>query len=96
MGDSPEVWEANAARFFWDLYDTTTIFDYDGTYTDNNLDSFHNLLIEWDDFPAGTGDGDRAQSGLDGRNAWDFRKYYPNSFSEIYVNCLDGSVPNSG
>ena len=84
---------ANSARFFWDLYDSTQIWDNYGIYTDNTSDSFHNLLNVWDDFSSGSADGGALEPAPNGKNVWDYYGYYSASLSEIYSNCLNSSSP---
>lgn len=85
----PHLLEANVARYFWDLYDSTAV---DEKYTEALSKNFATLLSVWDAFPSGYGDGDVMETGSDGRNAWD---YSNNAYSIIgsnssilYNNCI--------
>lgn len=98
--------EANVARFFWDLYDSTTEDESatgscGGVCTqgcgggfDNNSVSLSDLIIDWDDFPDGTDNGDNREKNsdgstdVDGRNARDFQSHKQWACSELYLNCL--------
>ncbi len=92
---SPERCRGNAARFFWDMYDSTTEGD------DGN--DVHNLTISrikdiWMLFMAGTSNLRECEEDDDGRNAIDFYSYALvssiNIMNEIEQNCLESQDPN--
>lgn len=86
---NPHRREGNVARFFWDLYDTTSVFDTTGGYTDDAAWSFHSILVTWDYFPAGTANRKNNESDDNGRNAYDYTYYAPSAQGEMHVNCLE-------
>lgn len=52
QGNWPWTSEANVARYFWDLYDSTSVGDgWLPGATDNTSLPFSTILSDWDDFP---------------------------------------------
>lgn len=81
--DNPHTARGNVARWYWDLFDSTN-----ETSSDNANYTLSLLTSTWDEFPAGTGDADAAETGDDGRNAWDYECYEALAHSELTLNCL--------
>lgn len=90
IGSSPETAPGNVARFFWDVYDSTT--SNEGG-TDNSHKSFGAMLSVWDDFSAGTGNWQNNESGSNGVNVYDYYHYDTSVGDEIVNNCLDNQDP---
>lgn len=85
---NPHRREGNVARYFWDLFDSTTVDDSHNGYTDNVSTSLDDLIRVWDDFPAGSGNRQAFESDDNGVNVHDYA-YYDGSFvGEKYLNCL--------
>ena len=92
---APYERRGNAARYFWDLYDSTAEGD-DGNDTHNlTLSQLKNI---WYIFNNGTDDLQDCESDDDGRNAWDYYAYgmYYSIDSEdlIEQNCLEDQDTN--
>jgi len=95
--------EGNAARFFWDLYDTTN--ESGESSVDDTSVSLKTLVDVWSDFDSGTSErqaeeGGRPGNRSNGRNAWDYVCQFPDARSELLLNCLDEQdgklLPNGG
>ena len=98
--NSPERSRGNAARFFWDLYDSTANGSND-LYNISN-ESVISIASLWDDFEIGEDNRENDEEfppnhddGCDdGRNWWDFC-YYDGSDEYWYYlgdNCLDAQT----
>jgi len=92
---SPHKCEGNAARYFWDLYDSTTEGDDSNDVLDLALFQIKNI---WHIFNDGTNDLQDCESDDDGRNAWDYYAYgmYYSIDSEdvLRQNCLEDQDTN--
>ncbi len=92
MSGNPEDEEANVARFFWDVFDSTTLGD-DGN--DNSDESFATMTLVWDNFadtyPALYNNRGTLETGENGRNLYDY-KYWASFGSglsgEMTQNCV--------
>jgi hypothetical protein len=99
---SPHRIEGNAARFFWDLYDSTN--ESRGRLVDDTTVSLETLIDVWSEFDPGTSEreaeeGGRPGDNSNGRNAWDYVCRFPDARSELLLNCLfeqEGVVPLDG
>jgi hypothetical protein len=87
--DQPHRRRGNAARFFWDLYDSTTTGDDD---KDDLTWTFSKTAGIWTDFPAGTANRQAQESGSNGRNVEDYIFYHVGLLSERQQNCLNAQV----
>ena len=92
-GNEPHRIEGNVARFFWDLYDTTS--DANGNLVDDTSMSLVELVDAWEDFKPGELDRQAEEGGTDdaglksdGRNAWDYMCRLREGYSELRLNCL--------
>ncbi len=93
---SPMDVEGNVSRFFWDLYDSTSVDDTFPVTTgegDNLNLSMDQLVDIWREFPSGTDNLEASESGYDGRNIWDYFYHANAGFSinaggPILSNCL--------
>lgn len=95
---SPCAWNAalpheripNAARFFWDLYDSTLVGTGETSAQDKGAIHYGWFLDVWAEFPGGTDNRESSELGEDGRNAKDFRYHASPSDvqSELDLNCL--------
>lgn len=93
INSSPEKIIANAARFFWDVFDETNIGTGENYLTDDSNLSFYDIVLEWDSFPNGTSNRQSKESGDDGRNIYDYEYYNSSVYSELDHNCLDNQTP---
>ena len=95
ISSDPESRPGNVTRFFWDLFDSTTIGDdgYDAGPGSGNNVSFYTISQNWASFPAGTGNRQASEAGPDGRNVNDFVYYMSAASGERYQNCLSGQEP---
>lgn len=90
IGDTPHARVGNVARWFWDLYDTTTVGTGETSNNDNASYSMETIKIQWDDFPRGTDNREARESDDNGRNARDLTYYAGGFVSERDLNCLSG------
>jgi hypothetical protein len=89
---TPHRRRGNAARFFWDLYDSTTVGTSDST-NDTETHSFTDIDAVWTEFDPGTGNREAAESGSHGRNVEDYIFHAPWSLTtERNHNCLGSQV----
>ena len=84
-GTNPDNRRGNAARWFWDLFDSTTI---DDGGQDNANYSISQIRSTWDSFVPGTANRQAQESDDNGRNARDFTYYMGGAVSERDWNCL--------
>lgn len=91
--NDPHLTIGNGARFFWDLFDSTEVGTDENSLTDDSNLSFYNITNEWDSFPSGTQNRQNNESGLDGRNSYDYHNYNNSVLSELEHNCLDDQAP---
>jgi hypothetical protein len=94
--------EGNVARFFWDLYDTTTL---DDSGNDNENDPYCGTITAiWSEFTDQNADSDieddreADESSINGRNVFDYSYHASNAYSEDYSgernqNCLNQQAP---
>jgi len=92
---APYERRGNAARYFWDLYDSTTEDDDGNDDLDLTLTQIKNIWLEFID---GTDNLRDCESDSDGRNALDYWSYgfvlSINTTSELEKNCLEGQDSN--
>jgi hypothetical protein len=91
---TPHRRRGNAARYFWDLYDSTTV-GTDDAAEDDEIRSYADIANVWTSFPNGTGDRQKQESGAHGRNVKDFGAYTPWATEvERDHNCLGAQETN--
>jgi len=94
---TPHLCRGNAARYFWDLYDSTTNGDDGNDNTNLTISQINGI---WQSFINGTSNRRDCESDADGRNVYDYRHYETQIASildtsdEMTQNCLDDQDQN--
>jgi hypothetical protein len=90
---TPWTRKGNAARFFWDLYDSTSVGTNDGA-NDDETQTFAHIHAVWGNFPAGTANGQASETGANGRNIQDYLAHDAD-YEEVErdYNCLGSQAP---
>jgi hypothetical protein len=70
------------------MYDTTVLNETSSQ--DNASMSFEYITSFWLDFPSGYSNRQTLESGLNGRNAYDYTYYNSGGSTERNLNCLGG------